>query len=145
MKKINNIIMLLVITAGVLIVSCGPSSKKTEEARAGAQIAQNNLNIAIQDSINDFKKFKMESLNKVYNYEKNISEIKNQISKEKKDDQIKYQKSLIALQLKNEELKRDLESYKNEIKDEWNVYKIRINNKLDNINDSISNFFKDKK
>ena len=152
MKKMISIIITSAFLAGSLIIACDSTSKKVEDARVdvqtskeNVQLAQNDLNKAVQDSIQEFQKFKMESEGKIIAYEKSIAGLKIQIAKEKKYNKTKYQKMIAELEQRNLELKKNLSEYKNEQRNEWNEFKVEFSKDVDNLGTSISNFFKDDK
>ncbi len=151
----NNIVSAIAISAlmaGTVITGCDSSAKKVEVAREevktsqdNAQIAQDNLNKAIQDSTNEFLKFKSESDMKIDNYEKTISAIKVKLEAEKKYNTKLNKKNLSDLEMKRAELKKTLAEYKREGRSDWAEFKYKLNNDINALDKSIANFFVDEK
>ena len=103
--------------AGIMLNSC-QSSKKIESARDNLQDARENvveanneLSLALNDSIQQFKK---ESKEKISSYEKTIAEFKIKIANAKKENKAQYEKKLAWLEQKNSDMKKKLEDYKDE-------------------------------
>ena len=94
----------------IILSGCQSSEKKVENAQDKVQDAQNNLtkanqelNMAIRDSI---RQFKIESESTISTYEKNIADIKVKIAKANKENRAAYEKSLADLEQKNIDMKR---------------------------------------
>ncbi len=134
-----------------LLVSCQTSDEEIEAARQNVEDskqstveAKQELNQAIIDSTKDFENFKMLSEERILLYEQKINEIKTQIALEKKGNRTKYQKLLTDLENKNAELKQNLKDYKATGRDNWEMFKVNVNNSLDSLGNSISDFFSSK-
>ena len=152
MKNMISTIAIFALIAGTVITGCDSSSKKVEVAREevktsqdNAQVAQDNLNKAIQDSTNEFLKFKSESDMKIDNYEKTISAIKVKLEAEKKYNTKLNKKNLSDLEMKRTELKKTLAEYKREGRSDWAEFKNKLNQDIDALDKSIANFFVDEK
>ena len=150
-KKIVIVIASIFLTWTILI-SCDSSSKKVEDARENVQtttdnaaIASQDLNKAIQDSTDQYQKFKKESESRINYYEKIIADLKTKIDKEKKDGKTEYQKMVAGLEQKTTELRKNLNDYKKAGKDDWESFKIKFNHNMDDLGNSISNFFSNDK
>ncbi len=162
MKNIIATIAISMILAGFLISGCDSSSKEVDAAREevkisqedsktaqenariaqeNAKIAQNNLNKAIEDSTKEFLIFKSESEKRIDNYEKSISDIKDKLAAEKKYNTKLNQKNLSYLEMKREELKRTLADYKRDGTSDWGQFKYNLNNDIEALDKSITDFF----
>ncbi len=149
MKKSVLIAAAVSIFAGAIIFGCDNSSEDVKDAREDVQAtkedvldAKKDLEQAIKDSTEDFHRFQRLSQERISNYEKNIAELKLRISAEKKANKTKYEKMIADLELKTAELKEDLQEYKEDGKDNWTEFKIKFNRNMDDIGNSITNFFK---
>lgn len=152
MKNMISTIAISALIVGTVISGCDSSSKKVEVAREevktsqdNAQVAQDNLNKAIQDSTNEFLKFKSESDMKIDNYEKTISAIKVKLEAEKKYNTKLNKKNLTDLEMKRAELKKTLAEYKREGRSDWTEFKNKLNKDINDLDKSIANFFVDEK
>lgn len=145
MKK--RILNLAVITcmAGTIFIGCQSSAKKVEdaksnviEAQAEADKAQSELNSARQDSINDYLAFKKEAQAKINAQEKSIAEFKSRIANEKKVNKVAYEEKIAKLEQKNSDLKKRLDDYKGEGKDQWTAFKTEFNHDMDELGKAFS-------
>ncbi len=152
MKNIISTIAISAFIAGTVITGCDSTAKKVEVAREevktsqdNAQVAQDNLNKAVQDSTNEFLKFKSESEMKIENYEKTIAAIKVKLEAEKKYNTKLNKKNLANLEMKRSELKKTLDEYKREGRNDWAEFKNKLNSDLEGLDKAIANFFVDEK
>jgi len=127
--------------AGIMLNSCKSSSKKIESARDNLQDAKENvveankeLNLALNDSIQQFKK---ESHEKISSYEKTIAEFKIKIANAKKENKAQYEKKLAWLEQKNSDMKKKLEDYKDEGQDKWTSFKNEFNHDMDELGEAL--------
>jgi len=135
MKKSIFTLAAAMLIAGSIFTSCKSSSKKVEDAKDKVEDAQDKvteakeeLNQVIQDSILQFKK---ESEAKIKAHEKSIAEFKTRIANEKKENKIKYEKKLAELEQKNTDMKKRLDEYKAEGKENWETFKDDFNKDME--------------
>lgn len=148
MRKSIFVTAALVVITGVILFGCDTSSEKVKDARedvkatsADVLVAKKDLQQAIKDSTEDFHRFHRESEERISNYEKNIAELKVRIAAEKKANRTKYEKIIADLELKTAAMKADLKEYNEDGKDNWAEFKIKFNRNMDDIGNSITNFF----
>jgi len=145
MKKTFLILAVTAFTAGTLFISCQSSAKKVEdaqnkvlEAQSEADKAQSELNETRQDSINDYLAFKKESQDKINAQDKSIAEFKARIANEKMENKAVYEKKIAKLEQKNSDMKKKLDDYKGEGKDQWIAFKAEFNHDMDEIGKAFS-------
>jgi len=148
----NRIVILALSTlfAGTVISSCKSSEKKVEDAKENVVDAKEDvveakqeLNQIIKDSI---QQFRTESAIKIAEHEKSIAEFKVRIAKKKKENRAKYEEELQSLELKNSDLKKRLDEFKEDSQDNWYTFKSAFNRDMDELGESIKKVTtKDKK
>ncbi len=129
----------------VMIMSgCQSSEKKVENAQDKVQDAQNNLtkanqelNMAIRDSIRQFKK---ESETTISTYEKNIADIKIKIAKTNKENRATYEKNLADLEQKNIEMKRKIEAFREDENAKWAAFRREFNHDMGELGKALKDF-----
>lgn len=138
MKMKRTIVTIAVATfiAGTVFMSCNSSETKVKDARENVIVAKQELNQALQDSIQDFR---LKSEVRFIEYEKQIVELKAKIAKEKSGNKSTYEKELAKLEQKNQELKNQLANFTDESQEKWDVFKTEFNKDMDNL----GNAFKD--
>ena len=146
MKKTTFSLAIITIMAVTMLTNCQTSANKYEKAQDKVQDAKNelieaksDLKKAQQDSYNEYLMFKKESDEKISAHDKNIAEFRARIAKEKMEVQGKYEMQLALLEKKNSDMKKKLVDYKEEGKDQWEMFKTEFNRDMD----ELGNAFKD--
>lgn len=143
MKKIifTLAIATLMIASGSMLTSCRSSEKKVEDAQNAVQEAENDvkeanlkLDKAIKDSI---KLFKIKNDEKIIAHNKSIAEFKARIAKDKKENKASYEKELARIEQKNTDLKKKLDEYNAQSKNNWETFKTEFNKDMDDISKAI--------
>lgn len=147
----NNFKIFLLASAFVIftiLVGCQSEGEKVDDARMELQTskddvveARTELTQAIKDSIDDYKSFKQQSELRILQHEKDIAELKLQIAKTNKTTRNNYDKMIIDLEQKNYLLKENLKTYNEKGKENWEDFKVKFSRNMDDLGNSISNFF----
>jgi hypothetical protein len=145
MKKTIFILTIsIVIAAGPMFTGCQSSAKKVENAQDKVQDAKDDviaakeeLDQAQRDSVQLFKK---ESEEKIAAHEKSIAEFKARIATEENANKVKYDKKLAELEQQNTDLKKNLDEFKADSKDNWVAFKVKFKNDLDNLGQALKGF-----
>jgi hypothetical protein len=133
MKKLILTMAIITFIAGTISTSYGQEpDKRSEKARTKLQAAQ-------KDSINPFyETFKKESEIKFKNNDGNIAEFKASIVNERRRIKSKDESKVADLEQKNNYLKKKLEDYKVEGKENWVIFKAGFNQDMDNLSKSLN-------
>lgn len=146
----NKIILSIayIFVMSMLIISCSSSEEKVADARENLEntqhdqiIADNNLEQAVRDSVNEYTQYQNESEQRIETYLQEIKNIKAKIQNEKKSKKSEYEKVLLELESKTIQMKKDLKDYNTVGKDKWDTFKTKFSNDLDMLGKAISNFF----
>lgn len=142
------VLIAVVIISFSFIVGCQSESDKVDSARTELQTSQDDVDLAkveltqaIQDSTDDFKKFKAESELRILQHEKDIAKLKLQIANTNRTTRSNYEKMVIDLEQKNYLLKEKLKTYNEKGKENWEAFKNKFSRNMDDLGNSISNFF----
>jgi len=145
MKKTILILAITVFMAGTMLISCQSSADKVKNAQDKVQdannkvvIANQELNQAIKDSVQQFKK---ESEEQIIANEKSIAEFKAKIAKEKKENRALYQKRLAELEQQNSDMKKRLEEFREDGKENWISFRNKFNHDMEEIGKSFHDFW----
>jgi hypothetical protein len=138
MKKIIFTLALTMLVAGTIFTSCKSSAKKVEDAQdkvqnANDKVADANqeLDQAIKDSILQFKKASAE---KFAAHEKSVADFKTRIANEKKENKASYEKKLAQLEQRNTDMKKKLDDYKAESKENWENFRTEYISDMETLN-----------
>lgn len=135
--------MIMAVTA---LTAFGQENKKAKAARKDVAASQKDLTEAKKDSAADFQKFKKDAEARISDNKTKIAELKTKKSSENKETKEKYDKKVLALEQKNNELKKKIESSDNTKTSMWTSFKREFNKDMDKLGDDIKNIgFDDKK
>lgn len=130
--------------AGTMFTGCQSSSTKVENAQDKVQEAKDKvieakqeLNQTIKDSIQQFKKESQEQINA---NEKSIAEFKVKIAKERKENRAEYERQLTLLEQKNNQMKKDLEEFREDQKDKWDAFRFKFKHDMAELGKAFKNF-----
>lgn len=138
MKKMIVAFALTMFLVAALLLSCTSSSEKVENAENKLTQAQDNLNEAINDSIEDYQVFRKEADMKLAAQEKIIAEFKARIANEKKENRAEYEKKIAELEQQKYDMKMKLDEFKQDGKDSWTNFKSEFVRDMENLGKAIN-------
>lgn len=121
---------------GATLIGCNTSSEKVDNAEKNV--------LKAQEYLADVENYRKETADKIAANDKSIAEFKARIADEKIDAQIAYQKKIIALEQKNSDLKKRIDGYKAESKEQWELFKAEFSKDMDELGTAFVNFFSTK-
>jgi len=107
------------------------SAEKLENAQENLDQANQKLQQAVLDSTNEYSRYKTEAQAKLTANELKIAELKAGLKADKAEMRLKYEKQLVAIEKKNQDLKISIADYKEKFKESFN-------RDLDSLGQSIS-------
>lgn len=113
-----------------MFIGCQSSSKKVENAQENVVKANEELNQALKDSI---QQYRITTQEKLIANEKQLAEYKAKIAIQKKENKAKYEEELAKLVQKNNDLKIKLENYNEENEVKWEAFKTEFNRDMDEL------------
>jgi predicted RNase H-like nuclease (RuvC/YqgF family) len=141
MKKSILILAVTVFTAGAFFFGCRSSATKLEDAKNNvlnsnndAEQAQNELDKARQDSSAEYQKFKKESDDNFNAHVQSLADFRERIETKKAENKAEYEKKIFELDRQNSDLKKKLDDFKLESKDQWISFKTQFNTDMDRLN-----------
>lgn len=139
MKKSISTYMLCLGLSTLTLVSCNNSSDKVKNAEAAVTKADSNLIDANQEYLTEVENYKKETTEKIAANDKSIAEFKARVAQEKKSARADYLAKVETLEKKNSDLKKRMDDYKAQSKEQWEGVKTEFNHDMD----EIGNAFKD--
>lgn len=138
---------ILTITGSFLLffavsTSCKTPAEKVEKAQENVTKANNELDSAISDYVKDIDAYRLATSVRITENEKTIAELKANVSKQKMKDRAEYERQIKALEQKNVELKKKLDSYKAEGNEKWRTFKAEFSKEMDDLGKSIKDLTK---
>lgn len=134
----RSIIFCSVFTYGIFM-ACNSPAKKVENAQENLKEAKTELKQSKIDSIADYEIFKAESELRIQNNEKIIAAYKERMRTDKKAIKANDQKMIDELEERNINMRRKVETFKNEGKDNWQDFKVEFNHDMDELGTALKN------
>jgi hypothetical protein len=142
MKKSIYTLSLIALTTGTFTTSCNSSAEKVDEAKANVVVAAQDLDQAKANYDEEYAKFKLESDQKITANEKRIAELKADTKKVKKETKEQYEKTIAALEEKNNLMKKKISEYKEEGDEKWQSFKREFNHDMDELCQALTDLTK---
>lgn len=135
--------ILTVVTAGTIMAAivsgCNSPATKVENAKQDLKEAKQELSQAQKDSVADFAAFRKESEDRITGNEKTIAAFKDRMLTDKKQMIKADQKMIDELEQRNINMRKKIEEYRSEGKDNWEAFKKEFNHDMDDLGKSIKN------
>lgn len=142
MKKTLYILTLTLFVAVTTLTSCGSSQEKVDEAKADIESAEIDLMKAKEDYYKEYNEFKFQSDKQISDNATRIAELRLQSDKIKKETKEEYEKTIVALEKRNEALQSKINEHKDESKDGWESFKREFSHDMDELGQSITDIGK---
>ncbi len=140
MKNSIAVIAASLTLTGFASIGCTNSaSDKVATAQENVTQAKTDLDKANADYLADVENYRKESSEKIAANEKSIAEFNERISNEKAEARVAYKKKIADLEKKNTDMKKRLDDYKTDSKDDWQKFKAEFNHDMD----ELGNAFRD--
>jgi len=134
---------------GVMVVASLTASaqqnKKVAKAKEEVSEAKKDLREARVDSAADYQKFKKQTEIAIYENKKKIDQLKVKKSNDDKAAYEAYQKRVLALEEKNNELRRKLETSGKIETNKWASFKLEVSNNINEVTADINDALADNK
>jgi hypothetical protein len=148
MKKLFLSIAVVAFTAGTLSTSFGQVPDKQavkarenlKEEKKDVVDAKKDLKVAQKDSISEYQKLTRESELKFKSNELSIADLRTAITKSNSKEMATDQKKVSLLEVKNNNLKKELADYKVLGQTEFSTFKTRFNRDLSELAKELKDF-----
>lgn len=141
MKKLILVLAAFTFIIGAIITSCNTPAEKVDNAEKNVLEANEDLDKANKEHLADVEKYRKESADKIAANEKSIADFKARIAHEKKDAQVAYLKEIAVLEQKNTDLKKKIDAFKADGKEQWEKFKVEFSKDMDELGTAFANFF----
>jgi Flp pilus assembly protein CpaB len=151
MKQMKKLFLTLVVTAfvaGATLTTFGQVPDKQsvkarenlKEEKKDVVVAKQDLKVAQKDSISEYQKLTKESDLKFKSNEKSIAELRESITKSDSKEMTTNQKKVSLLEVKNNNLKKELADYKVLGQTQFVTFKTEFNRNLDQLAKELKDF-----
>ncbi|MBN2681449.1 MAG: hypothetical protein JXR58_03000 [Bacteroidales bacterium] len=137
MKKKILVITTFAFVFAAVFISCNSSSEKVTKAEENVEKAKEDLITAKAEYQQEIEDYKIIAANKTAANEQNFTEFNARIEKEKDVVKADYKKKMAELEQKNTDMKKRMADYKEDGKENWEIFKINFNRDMDQLGKSI--------
>ncbi len=141
MKNKYFIFAVFLLIAGALLTGC---EKNRENAKEKVSQANQDMADTQAQFDKDWQQFKNDAELKINANQKNIDDFKTAMEKTSKKFKAKYENQVLTLEQKNIELRKKLNDYKFDGKDNWEQFKLKFNNDIDSVGNALKGLFEKK-
>ncbi|WP_259014639.1 hypothetical protein [Emticicia fluvialis] len=133
MKKRIIVVLGIVLMLATVFTSCISNKKKVDNAKAEVAEAQKDLDKANAAYRADMASFRKETSEKIAANEKTILEFNAKMADKNEDTEMKYEQKIAELNLKNKEMKKKMDNYKEDGKMNWEKFKTEFSHDMDEL------------
>jgi DNA anti-recombination protein RmuC len=141
MKKLIYASIATFLLFGMFATSCSSAADKVENAEAGVDQANDELNAANKQYEEELNAYRTETYEKISANEKSVAEFKLRIENEKKDAKADYNKKIAELEQQNSDMKKRMDDYKSDGRENWENFKTEFNNDMNKLGEAFKNLF----
>lgn len=127
---IVGIATILLITA-TFLTSCDSPAQKLGAAQENVKDANKDLDEANEAYLDEIEAYRKESAAKISANDKSIAAFNARIENEKKEVRDEYKRKIAELEQKNTDVKKRLDEYKADGKDNWATFKLEFSHDMD--------------
>jgi DNA anti-recombination protein RmuC len=125
--------------AGAVLTSCNSSAEKVENAEQDVKDAKAALDQANEEYLLDIENYRLATADKIETNNQSIADFNLRIENEKKEAKAAYQKQITELEQKNSDMKKKLEDYNAEGKENWEKFKYEFSRDMDELGEALKN------
>lgn len=126
-------IAIIILVAATWLTSCNSPAQNLEAAQENVNDANNDLDKANEDYLIEMETYRKESAARISANDKSIAAFNARIENEKKEVRDEYKKKIAELEQKNTDVKKRLDEYKADGKDNWANFKLEFSRDMDAI------------
>jgi hypothetical protein len=130
--------VLIIITAATILASCNSPAEKVVLAEQKVSEANQELDEANAEYLEEVELYRRETAARIAYNNESIAAFNKRIESEKAEVRDEYRKAIKALEEKNTDMQRRLDSYKADGKDKWEIFKAEFNRDMDNLGKAFS-------
>ena len=133
MKKSILALAASALITGAFLTSCNTPAKKVENAENEVKEANKELDKANEEYLADIESYRKETADKIAANDRSIAEFNARIKREKMDAKADYKKKIAELEQKNSDMKKKMDDYKAEGKENWEKFKAEFSHDMEEI------------
>ncbi len=142
MKYSIGILTTITLISALVLSGCDGQSNKVENAETSVIEANRDLEIARSEVEAEYRIYRTENEERMVDNNRTIEDIKERISNETDSEvRARHETRLQEYEVKQRELKREMDNYNVSGRENWNSFKNSFSNRMDDLGDSLDDFF----
>ncbi len=142
MKYSMKALAVVMLIAAFVLSGCDSRTDRMEEAEISAVESNRDLEIANSEMDAELQIFRIKHDGLMKENNRSIGQIKERIKNEADMEvRVRHEQKLAELEKENRDLKREIDNYKASEKEDWNDFKVSFNDKMNDLGESLKNFF----
>jgi len=133
MKRIVVAITICAFITGAFLTGCNSSPNKVDDAQKAVIEANKKRDAANKEYLADIENFRSETAARIAANDKRIAELKANLAHERKEARADYKKKIAELEQKNRDMKKEMDEYNEEGKENWEKFKAEFNHDMDEL------------
>jgi DNA anti-recombination protein RmuC len=139
-KPIILFIVLSVLSTVLLISRCSSTAEKVTDAQDKVTAAHQDLDRANAEYVADMEKYRRETAAEIAVNNQSIAAFNKRIETEKNEAKADYRNKITRLEQKNTDMKKRLDDYKADGKDNWKAFKTEFNHDMAELGQAFKDF-----
>jgi predicted P-loop ATPase len=136
MKKSILVFTASAVMFSIALTSCNSPAEKVENAQEEVKDAKVDLVEANQEYLAEIDVYRIETAEKIAANEKSAAEFRARIKNDKKEAKAEYNEKIAKLEEKNSDMKKKLDDYKADGKENWQKFKTEFNHDMNEMGDA---------
>jgi phosphoenolpyruvate-protein kinase (PTS system EI component) len=134
MKNLNLIFAIpTLMGASLFFTSCSTPAEKVKDAKENVTEAKNELKDANEAYLADVESYRREAAEKIEANNQAIIEFNKRVQNEKMEARADYKKKIAELEKKNTDMKKRMDDYTADGKDNWESFKMEFNRDMESL------------
>lgn len=138
MKKKNWFTAAFIVMATTLFFGCTTPAQRVENAEDNVVDANEALDVANREYLADMETFRLTTAERIAINEQRIAEFRIRIKTAKRETRVDYENKIALLEQKNNDMRKSMNDYKANGKDNWATFKVEFNHDMDELNTALT-------
>ena len=140
MKSSLRMLPATILLAAALLSSCNTPAQKVENAQEAVIDAKQDLKQAREAYTLDIENYRKETAERIAANNRTIAAFNERIASQKKEAKEDYRKTIAELEQKNTDMKKRMEEYKEDGRENWDVFKAEFNRDMEKLGQAFKAF-----
>jgi hypothetical protein len=116
-----------------IFISCNSPAQKVQNAQENVNQANKDLDTATKEYLADIDNYKKQTADRITANQNSIDEFNERIANDKKEAKEEYEQKINVLEKKNTDMKKEMDDYKADGKEKWEIFKAEFSKSMDDL------------